>query len=88
MNIRPEIQALIDRAAAPGGLPVEISEIEHFDCNPVESQALIPALSNSALARRIDRTIANLPVPSAPAEHYSDALYFLGVEAMRRLERL
>jgi hypothetical protein len=55
-TIRPAVQALI----AAGN--VEIDQVEHFDppCNLVEAEALIPAWTNSAFARVLDRTLINL----------------------------
>lgn len=53
--IRPEIQLLIQRGH------VQIDEIAPLDCNPEESAALIPALTNIALASRIARCNANTP---------------------------
>jgi hypothetical protein len=84
MAIRPEIQKLIDRGR------VEISEIEHLHCTQEEAAALIPALTNYSLARRLDRTLINLHLADPPTTEL-DAdlwrLYWAADSARKHLER-
>lgn len=53
--IRPVVAALITRGH------VQIDEISSLDCSQEEATALIPALTNVALAQRIARCSANTP---------------------------
>lgn len=78
--IRPAVQKLIDRGH------VQLDEIYPFDppCTPAESQALIPALTNVALAQRTNRCSASTPnwQPGMPGF----TLRELVAEAVRRIQ--
>lgn len=76
--IRPEILALIQRGH------VQIDEFSDLNCSQEEATALIPALTNIALAMRLSRTIANTPnwQPHMPGFQ----LRALAQEAKLRLE--
>lgn len=80
LTIRPAISALILRGN------VELDEISTLDPEPnkLESTALIPALSNTALAMRIHRSVANTPnwPSSTPGYRVKSWMY----EVCRRLE--
>lgn len=78
--IRPAVQKLIDRGH------VQLDEIYPFEppCTPAESQALIPALTNVALAQRTNRCMASTPnwQPGMPGF----TLRELVAEANRRIQ--
>lgn len=78
--IRPAVQKLIDRGH------VQLDEIYPFEppCTPAEAQALIPALTNVALAQRTNRTAANTPnwQPGMPGFNLRE----LVAEANRRIQ--
>ena len=71
MAIRIVIEALVTRGN------VEVDEVEHLDppCTVEEARALIPAWTNSALARVLDRTLNHLRFDHNPPSPWW-ALYF------------
>lgn len=82
-EIRPEIIALVNRGS------VEIREVQHLDCSKIEADALIPALTNDSFARRLDRVLSNIKIPTASCEYEEKlwSLYNACAAAQKRLER-
>jgi hypothetical protein len=80
-NVRPEIQALIERG---GVTPAEVKELR---CNSWEWEALVPALTDDALAERVQYAADNCSRGKRPFATYEEALAGLYVpELLRRFQ--
>jgi hypothetical protein len=79
-NIRPEIQALIDR----GNITIE--DMRDLRANSYEWESMVPALSTEALIDRTSHAIDNCPRANVPAQSYTEAVHAVfAPELIKRL---
>lgn len=67
-RIRPSIRALIDR----GNITLE--EIKTIRCNPLEWQAMVPAMNDEAFCERMQYALDNCFTPRPPHTTYNQAV--------------
>jgi hypothetical protein len=79
-NIRPEIQALIDRGS------VTLAEHNALQCNSWEWEALVPVLTTEALIATTEHAIKNCVRARSPALTYDEAVH--SVYAPELIKRL
>lgn len=82
-HIRPEIQALLKREQ-----PVSLAEYSELRMNSYEQEALVPHLSDEALAWAVENVLKNCSQNGRLAATYNEAMVSpYGPELLRRLKR-